>query len=116
MANNQNVKLSDELKRSLNEFAAYRAEVNKIIQNASENYATLKTGFEGSAEEGYQVFYTKAVDGFFQAGGSFDKFLKVFDDPDSGVLMTIQKTFTGDDGMDPSLGEQNRSSAGSDQQ
>ena len=118
MPNNENggwnVKLSDELQKALTEFATYRTQVKTILNTATENYATLKTGFSGSAEEGYQTFYAKAVDGFFEAGGSFDKYLNVFDDPTNGVLKVIENTFVGNEGMDPSLGEQNKSSAGTD--
>ena len=68
----------------------------------------LASGFKGEAANGFQDFYKNNIVAFFAQGGSFDQFIGMFDKDGEGLFDIIEKTLVGGEGLDPSLGDNNR--------
>lgn len=113
MGNNGKVQLNGELKEAIKKCLEYRNSVQIIMDRMKDEYAVLQTGFKGKAAQGFGTFYTNVVEGFFQPGGTFDKYMKMYDDDQEGLFASIEKAFIGDNsGIDPNLGDQNMQMAG----
>ena len=69
---------------------------------------SLSSGFQGDAADGFKEFYDKNIKAFFDDGGTFDQYLAMFDKEGDGLFDSIEKTLIGGEGLDPSLGENNR--------
>lgn len=107
MGSTDRVKLSDEMQKAIAACANYRSAVQKIVARMQGEYKTLQTGFTGKAASGYDKFYREIVEKFFNAGETFDKYMKMYDDAENGLFSSIEKAFTGSNGIDPELGNQN---------
>lgn len=112
MGSTGKVQLDGELRKAMAACTAYRNSVQAIVQRMQQEYATLQGGFQGKAAQGFDTFYKTVIEYFFQQGSTFDKYMKMYDDENEGLFISIEKTFVGEpSGIDPNLGEQNNKMA-----
>ena len=112
MGSTGKVQLDGELRKAIAACTAYRNSVQTIVQRMQQEYVTLQGGFQGKAAQGFDTFYKTVVEYFFQQGSTFDKYMKMYDDENEGLFISIEKTFVGEpSGIDPNLGEQNNKMA-----
>ena len=88
-----------------------RVVLNDEMQKAKESniQSLFSAGFQGEAADGFREFYDKNVGAFFAAGGTFDLFMSMFDKDGEGLFDSIYNALINAGGLDPSLGENNRS-------
>lgn len=109
MGSNGEVRIDNEMQKAKRDCQAFRTEVANFVKDLSETVDTLlSSGFQGEAAKGFQDFYNKNIVAFFASGGSFDQFMGMFDKEGEGLFDVIEKTLIGGEGLDPSLGENNR--------
>lgn len=108
MGNNEKVVLNGEMKVAKTHFAIYRDTLKKnqtALENAINN---LFQGFQGQAADGFKEFYIKNVKPVFENGGILEQYLDMFDKDEEGLFDCIEKAFITGNGVDPTLGANNR--------
>jgi hypothetical protein len=108
MGSQNKVVLSNEMQRAKQDFQTYRLQVAAIVKELDSTVNTLLTSFKGDAADGFAEFYNNSIASFFAKGGTFDQYLGMFDKEGDGLLDSIEKTLIGGEGLDPSLGQNNR--------
>lgn len=109
MGSESKVVLDNEMQKAKQDCQAFRGEVATFMQDLDATINTLLTsGFKGEAANGFQDFYKNNIVAFFDQGGSFDQFMGMFDKDGDGLFDIIEKTLIGSEGLDPSLGDNNR--------
>jgi len=117
MGSTSRVVLNDEMQKAKADCAAFRAEVKAFMQDLDSTVSTLlSSGFQGDAANGFKEFYDKNIAAFMGDNGTFDQYLSMFDKEGEGLFDSIEKTLIGGEGLDPSLGENNRNLGQSDGQ
>ena len=117
MGSTSRVVLNDEMQKAKADCAAFRTEVKAFMQELDSTVTTLlSSGFQGEAANGFKEFYDKNVAAFMGDNGTFDQYLAMFDKEGDGLFDSIEKTLIGGEGLDPSLGENNRNLGQSDGQ
>lgn len=117
MGSTSRVVLNDEMQKAKADCAAFRTEVKAFMQELDSTVTTLlSSGFQGEAANGFKEFYDKNVAAFMGDNGTFDQYLAMFDKEGEGLFDSIEKTLIGGEGLDPSLGENNRNLGQSDGQ
>lgn len=117
MGSTSRVVLNDEMQKAKADCAAFRTEVKTFMQELDSTVSTLlSSGFQGEAANGFKEFYDKNVAAFMGDNGTFDQYLAMFDKEGDGLFDSIEKTLIGGEGLDPSLGENNRNLGQSDGQ
>ena len=110
MGSTSRVVLNDEMQKAKAACAAYRGTVANLVAALDGAVATLlSSGFQGEAANGFNDFYKNNVQSFFEAGKTFDKFLSMFDKDGEGLFDSIEKALVIGEGLDPSLGQNNKS-------
>lgn len=110
MGTNDKVVLDNEMQTAKAKCADYRAKVSTLLGTLKETVdGLLAEGFKGEAADGFKHFYSNNVEEFFAAGKTFDQYLGMFDKEGDGLFDSIEKTLIGGEGLDPSLGENNKS-------
>ena len=109
MGSTSKVVISDEMQKAKTECQNFRSQVKTFAQELDTTITTLlSSGFQGDAADGFKEFYDKNIKAFFYDGGTFDQYLAMFDKEGDGLFDSIEKTLIGGEGLDPSLGENNR--------
>jgi len=117
MGSTSRVVLNDEMQKAKGACAAYRAAIANLVSALDGTVeALLSSGFQGEAANGFNDFYKNNVQSFFAAGNTFDKFLSMFDKDGEGLFDSIEKALVIGEGLDPSLGQNNKSIGQSDGQ
>lgn len=117
MGSTSRVVLSDEMQKAKSVCSDFRATVATFTSDLDSTVGTLMSaGFQGEAADGFKEFYDKNVKAFLDAGGTFDQFLSMFDKDGDGLFDSIEKALVLGEGLDPKLGENNRSIGQSDGQ
>ena len=110
MGSTNRVVLNDEMQKAKGVCAAFRATVATFTADLESTVNTLmSSGFQGDAADGSKEFYTNNVKTFLETGGTFDQFLSMFDKEGEGLFDSIEKALIKGEGLDPKLGENNRS-------
>lgn len=113
MGSTSRVVLNDEMQKAKNVCTSFRSYVAGVVSDLDSTVSTLlSSGFQGEAAEGFKDFYEKNVKAFFNAGSTFDQFLGMFDKEGEGLFDSIEKALVIGEGIDPSLGQNNRSVGG----
>jgi len=103
------VVIDNEMQKAKQDCQTFRTEVAAWFQELEGTVTSLlNSGFKGEAAEGFKAFFDNNVKAFFAPGGAFDQFMGMFDKEGEGLFDAIQKTLIGGEGLDPSLGENNR--------
>ncbi len=108
MGSESKVVLDGEMQKAKQDCQEFRGQVASFVQELNGTISTLMAGFKGEAANGFQEFYDKNITAFFEKDGSFDQFMGMFDKEGEGLFDTIEKTLIGGEGLDPSLGDNNR--------
>lgn len=108
MGSESKVVLDNEMQTAKGDFATFRSEIAGLVGELDSVIATLLNGFKGEAADGFSEFYKKNVTDFFAADGTFDQYMSMFDKEGEGLLDSIESALTGKEGLDPSLGDNNR--------
>lgn len=109
MGSTSRVVLSDEMQTAKGVCTDFRTTVSTFVSDLDNTISTLlSSGFQGEAADGFKEFYDKNVKAFFDAEGTFDKFMSMFDKEGEGLFDSIEKALVTGEGLDPSLGENNR--------
>lgn len=109
MGSTKRVVLNDEMQKAKGVCGEFRSTVATFVSDLENTITTLlNSGFQGEAADGFKDFYDKKVAAFFAAEGTFDKFLLMFDKEGEGLFDSIEKALVIGEGLDPSLGENNR--------
>ena len=109
MGSTSKVVISDEMQKAKTECQNFRSQVKTFAQELDTSITTLLCSvFQGDAAVGFKEFYDKNIKAFFDDGGTFDQYLAMFDKEGDGLFDSIEKTLIGGEGLDPSLGENNR--------
>lgn len=109
MGSESKVVLDNEMQKAKQDCQTFRGEVASFVQELDATISTLlSSGFKGEAANGFRDFYNKNVVDFFANGGTFDQYIGMFDKDGEGLFDAIEKTLIGSEGLDPSLGENNR--------
>lgn len=109
MGTTSRVVLSDEMQKAKGVCNDFRATVASFVSDLDSTINTLlASGFQGEAANGFKDFYDKNIEAFFTAGGTFDQYLGMFDKEGEGLFDSIEKALVIGEGLDPSLGENNR--------
>lgn len=109
MGSTSRVVLNDEMQKAKGVCSDFRSTVATFVSDLDNTITTLlSSGFQGEAADGFKEFYDKNVAAFFAAGGTFDQFLSMFDKEEEGLFDSIEKALVIGEGLDPSLGENNR--------
>ena len=109
MGSTSKVVISDEMQKAKTECQNFRSQVKTFAQELDTTITTLlSSGFQGDAADGFKEFYDKNIKAFFDDRGTFDQYLAMFDKEGDGLFDSIEKTLIGGEGLDPSLGENNR--------
>ncbi len=110
MGSTSRVVLSDEMQKAKGVCADYRTSIASLVTELENTINTLlSTGFQGEAADGFKEFFTNNVKAFFETGATFDQFLGMFDKEGDGLFDSIEKALVIGEGLDPSLGTNNRS-------
>ena len=106
MGSTSRVVLSDEMQKAKGVCSQYRAEVATLVSELESAIdSLLSTGFQGEAKD----FFNNNVKSFFDKDATFDQFLGMFDKEAEGLFDSIEKALVIGEGLDPSLGTNNRS-------
>jgi len=117
MGSTSRVVLNDEMQKAKAVCAAYRSTVSSLMSTLDGAVETLlNSGFQGEAADGFNDFYKNNIQSFFASGNTFDKFLSMFDKDGEGLFDSIEKALIIGEGLDPSLGQNNKSIGQSDGQ
>lgn len=109
MGSESKVVLDSEMQKAKQDCQSFRSDVSTLMQELETVVNTLlASGFKGEAANGFQDFYKNNIVAFFAQGGSFDQFIGMFDKEGEGLFDIIEKTLVGGEGLDPSLGDNNR--------
>lgn len=109
MGTESKVVIDNEMQKAKGDCQTFRTQVKTFVEQLDTTVSTLlSTGFKGEAADGFKVFYEKNIKAFFNDGGTFDQYLGMFDKVDEGLFDTIERQLTGEGGIDPSLGENNK--------
>lgn len=110
MGSTSRVVLNDEMQKAKAVCADYRSKVSTLTSDLESTVSTLmSSGFQGEAADGFREFYEKNVKAFLEPSGTLDLFLSMFDKEGEGLFDSIEKALILGEGLDPSLGENNRS-------
>lgn len=110
MGTTSRVVLNDEMQKAKGECQTFRSQVKSFVQDLDSTItALLSSGFQGEAANGFKEFYDKNIAAFFSDGGTFDQYLSMFDKEGDGLFDSIEKALVVGEGVDPSLGENNKS-------
>ena len=110
MGTTSRVVLSDEMQKAKGECQSFRAQVKAMVDELDSAINTLlSSGFQGEAATGFKDFYDKNVASFFADGNTFDQYLGMFDKEGDGLFDSIEKSLVIGEGVDPALGENNKS-------
>ncbi len=110
MGTNDRVALDGEMQTAKQKCADYRAKVSTLLGTLKDTVdGLLADGFKGEAAEGFKDFYTKNIEAFFAANATFDQYIGMFDKEGDGLFDSIEKALTVGEGVDPSLGQNNKS-------
>lgn len=110
MGTTNKVVLNDEMQKAKGDCQSFRNQVKGFAQELDSIVAgLLSSGFQGEAADGFKEFYDNNIAAFFADGGTFDQFLAAFDKEGDGLFDSIERALTIGEGVDPSLGENNRS-------
>lgn len=117
MGSTSRVVLNDEMQKAKAACVAYRSTVSSLMSTLDGAVeALLSSGFQGEAANGFNDFYKNSIQSFFASGNTFDKFLSMFDKDGEGLFDSIEKALIIGEGLDPSLGQNNKSIGQSDGQ
>lgn len=109
MGSTSKVVISDEMQKAKTECQNFRAQVQTFYEDLEGTVTDLlSSGFQGEAADGFKAFFDDNIKAFFANGGTFDQYLGMFDKEGDGLFDSIEKTLIGGEGLDPSLGENNR--------
>lgn len=110
MGSTSRVVLNDEMQKAKGVCVEYRTAIASLLAEL-ENTVTdlLGSGFQGEAADGFKTFFDNNVKAFFAANATFDQFIGMFDKEGDGLFDTIEKALVIGEGLDPSLGNNNRS-------
>ena len=109
MGSQSRVVIDNEMQKAKQDCQTFRVEVAAWLQELEGTIdSLLSSGFKGQAADGFKEFFVKNVKAFFDKGGAFDQYMGMFDKDNDGLFDAIQKTLIGGEGLDPSLGENNR--------
>lgn len=109
MGSTSKVVISDEMQKAKTECQNFRTQVQTFYEDLEGTVTDLlSSGFQGEAADGFKTFFDDNIKAFFANGGTFDQYLGMFDKEGDGLFDSIEKTLIGGEGLDPSLGENNR--------
>lgn len=109
MGTESKVVIDNEMQKAKENCQTFRTQVKTFVEQLDTTVSTLlSTGFKGEAADGFKVFYDKNIKAFFNDEGTFDQYLGRFDKVGEGLFDTIERQLTGEGGLDPSLGENNK--------
>lgn len=110
MGSTSRVVLNDEMQKAKAVCANYRTAVASLVGELDSTISTLfSSGFQGEAADGFKEFYDKNIKDFFEsAEGVFNKFMSMFDMEGTGLFDSIESALILTNGLDPTLGENNR--------
>lgn len=109
MGSTSRVVLNDEMQKAKGVCTDFRSTVASFASDLDNTITTLlNSGFQGEAADGFKEFYDKNIAAFLATGGTFDQFLSMFDKEEEGLFDSIEKALIIGEGLDPSLGENNR--------
>jgi len=108
MGSESKVVLNNEMQTAKGDFKQFRSDIATLVSSLDSTMSTLFNGFKGQAADGLAEFYKKNITDFFAAGGTFDQYMSMFDKEGDGLLDSIESSLTGEKGLDPSLGDNNR--------
>lgn len=110
MGTTERVVLDGEMQVAKQKCAEFRATMQGYVKELEDCIATLLSdGFQGEAASGLKDFYDKYIGAFFAAGGTFDQYLAMFDKDGEGLFDGIEKAMIIGEGIDPTLGQNNKS-------
>ncbi len=111
MGSTSKVALNDEMQKAKEVCTKFRATVTIFISNLDGVINTLcaADSFSGEAAEGFKTFYNNNIKAFFAKGNTFDKYIGMFDNAGDGLFDSIEKALIIGEGLDPSLGNNNKS-------
>lgn len=116
MGTNEKVVLDGEMQVAKQKCADYRAKISQLLGTLQSTVdSLLANGFTGEAADGFKEFYTKNIEAFFDANATFDQYIGMFDKEGEGLFDSIEKALTVGEGVDPSLGQNNKSMGQSDE-
>ena len=109
MGSTSKVIISDEMQKAKTVCQDFRTQVQTFYEDLEGTVTDLlSSGFQGEAADGFKTFFDDNIKTFFANGGTFDQYLGMFDKEGEGLFDSIEKTLIGGEGLDPSLGENNR--------
>jgi hypothetical protein len=108
MGSESKVILNNEMQKAKADFQQYRKDIGALVKELDSTVKTLLNGFKGEAADGFIEYYNKNVVAFFEAAGTFDEVLGRFDKEGDGLFDVIEKRLITGEGVDPSLGQNNR--------
>jgi uncharacterized protein YukE len=109
MGANDRVALDGEMQAAKQVCADYRAKISTLLGQLEDTVnSLLNDDFKGEAADGFKDFYDKNVKAFFESGETFDQYLGMFDKEGEGLFDSIEKALTVGEGVDPSLGQNNK--------
>ena len=110
MGTTSRVALNDEMQKAKAECSSYRSTIASLLSELDSTINNLlSSGFQGEAANGFLEFYKKNITAFFETDSTFDQFLGMFDKDEDGLFDCIEKSLTVGEGVDPSLGDNNKS-------
>lgn len=109
MGSTSKVVINDEMQKAKRECQNFRTQMGTLAQELDTTInELLNSGFQGDAADGFKEFYEKNIKAFFEGDGIFNQYLSMFDKEGEGLFDSIEKALIGGEGLDPSLGENNR--------
>lgn len=111
------VALDNEMQLAKDACGEYRSKISELVNSMTEIVNNLvNDGFAGEAGNGFKEFYTKNIESFFAAGNTFDKYIGSFDTAGTGLFDQIENSLVKGEGLDPSLGNNNKNLGGNNAQ
>ncbi|MEE0266065.1 MAG: hypothetical protein UD936_10615 [Acutalibacteraceae bacterium] len=109
MGSTNRVVLNDEMQKAKGVCDEYRATISTLVlELESKVFDLLSSGFQGEAANGFKDFFDNNIKAFFAQGATFDKFVGMFDKEAEGLFDSIEKALVIGEGLDPTLGTNNR--------
>ena len=111
MGSTGKVVINGEMQAAKGVCSSFRSEVATFLSDLNSTVdALFASGFQGEAANGFRFFYENNVKAFLDNGGTFDNFMKMFDEEGTGLFDSIEKALIStNESLDPSLGENNKS-------